>query len=168
MIGGVVFPNGAGGLKHLAHALQMFQGDFASQFVLAVAFQAADHHRVRRRPDRTAPVAAGRIEAFLVGGRSRHAVTAAEGFGLPVIEAMACGAPVLSVAQGSVPEFATGAALLVPDSSVEHLSAGLARVIGEPELRARLSSSGLERARSITWRVTAERILDALMKAAAT
>lgn len=85
-------------------------------------------------------------------------VTDAEGFGLPVIEAMACGTPVVSVAQGSVPEFATGAALLVESSSVEHLASGLERMIGSVALRRQLAARGLERAGTITWRITAERI----------
>jgi glycosyltransferase involved in cell wall biosynthesis len=91
-------------------------------------------------------------------------VTDAEGFGLPVIEAMACGTPVVSVARGSVPEFATGAALLVESSSIEHLASGLEQVIGSEALRQRLSESGLERARAITWSVTAERIASALFR----
>jgi glycosyltransferase involved in cell wall biosynthesis len=91
-------------------------------------------------------------------------VTDAEGFGLPVIESMACGTPVISVARGSVPEFATGAALLVESSSVEHLASGLEEVIGNPARRRQLAESGLERARSITWSITAERIASALYR----
>jgi glycosyltransferase involved in cell wall biosynthesis len=93
-------------------------------------------------------------------------VTEAEGFGLPVIEAMACGTPVLSVAQGSVPEFATGAALLVPTSAAEDLAAGLERLMEDDALRRDLAGRGLERAREITWRTTAERVLAALETAA--
>jgi glycosyltransferase involved in cell wall biosynthesis len=91
-------------------------------------------------------------------------VTDAEGFGLPVIEAMACGTPVVSVARGSVPEFATGAALLVESSSVEHLAQGLEQVIGSDTLRLELAERGLERAREITWSITAERIASALYR----
>jgi glycosyltransferase involved in cell wall biosynthesis len=91
-------------------------------------------------------------------------VTDAEGFGLPVIESMACGTPVVSVARGSVPEFAKGAALLVESSSVEHLASGLEQLIGNAALRQELAESGLERARSITWSITAERIASALSR----
>lgn len=93
-------------------------------------------------------------------------VTEAEGFGLPVIEAMACAAPVLSAAQGSIPEFATNAALLVPSSSVDHLAEGLVRLAERPELRRELGRKGLERASSITWRATAETILRDLVAVA--
>jgi glycosyltransferase involved in cell wall biosynthesis len=88
--------------------------------------------------------------------------TDAEGFGLPVIEAMACGTPVVTVNRGSLPEFATGAAMLVESSSVDDLARGLASVIGDPRLRLELSQKGVERAKQITWRISAERIMEQL------
>jgi glycosyltransferase involved in cell wall biosynthesis len=93
-------------------------------------------------------------------------VTHAEGFGLPVIEAMACGTPVLSVAQGAVPEFATGAALLVPSSSAEDLAVGLEQLISDVTLRQELSEQGPRRAATITWQFTAERTLEELVAVA--
>ena len=85
--------------------------------------------------------------------------TQAEGFGIPVLESMACGTPVVTVAQGSIPEFATGAALLVATSSVEDLADGLERMLSDSDLRRDLSEKGLARAAQITWKISAEKIM---------
>lgn len=90
----------------------------------------------------------------------------AEGFGIPVIEAMACGTPVMTVNQGSLSEFATGAAHLVENSSVEQLKSGLERLLFDPALRKELSERGIERARSITWKSTAESTMEVLWQVA--
>jgi glycosyltransferase involved in cell wall biosynthesis len=92
--------------------------------------------------------------------------TDAEGFGLPIVEAMACGTPVLSVAQGSVPEVAGDAALLVPSSTVDCLAGGLLRLLREGPLREELRRKGLDRARGLSWRTTAEKTMEALARAA--
>lgn len=90
----------------------------------------------------------------------------AEGFGIPVIEAMACGTPVISVNQGSIAEFAPGAALLTEDSSVDQLANAMAKMISDPDLRTDLAAKGLERAKSITWKITAEKTMNELWKLA--
>lgn len=78
-----------------------------------------------------------------------------EGFGLPPVEAMACGCPVISSDQGSLPEVVGDAALLVDPTSVPSIEAALTHVAASPELRKSLVESGLERARSFDWDETA-------------
>jgi glycosyltransferase involved in cell wall biosynthesis len=73
-----------------------------------------------------------------------------EGFGLPILEAMACGAPVVTSTTGAAPEIAGDAALLVDPFDVAAIEAGLERVT-IPEERQRLTALGLERARRFSW-----------------
>lgn len=78
-----------------------------------------------------------------------------EGFGLPALEAMACGAPVLTSDTTSIPEVTGSAAMLVSPTRVEDIEYGLRRLLANPDLRARLGKAGAERAQSFTWERTA-------------
>src|SRR5262245_40927137 len=74
-----------------------------------------------------------------------------EGFGMPVLEAMACGAPVLASNTSSLPEVAGDAALLVDPTDTAALADGLARLATDAGLRAELRARGLARAAEFTW-----------------
>lgn len=90
----------------------------------------------------------------------------AEGFGIPVIEAMAAGTPVLTTARGALAEVAGEAALLVEPIDVEAIAEGIAQLDRDPDLRARLAAAGLDRARTYSPARHAERLI-ALYRAAA-
>jgi alpha-1,3-rhamnosyl/mannosyltransferase len=87
-----------------------------------------------------------------------------EGFGIPVLEAMLCGAPVVTSAGSAMQEVADGAAELVDPTDVSSIAAGIERALGR---RAELSAAGLERARRFGWAATAEAAVSAYRKAAA-
>jgi glycosyltransferase involved in cell wall biosynthesis len=82
-----------------------------------------------------------------------------EGFGLPVLEAMACGTPVITSTVSSLPEVAGDAALLVNPYDVEELASAIEKVLSDSELRTKLITKGLERARLFSWEKTARETL---------
>jgi glycosyltransferase involved in cell wall biosynthesis len=81
--------------------------------------------------------------------------SAFEGFGLPVLEAMACGLPVVTSASSSLLEVAGDAAITVEPGSDEALAQGVARILNQEGLRERLRGAGLLRVRGWTWDATA-------------
>lgn len=90
----------------------------------------------------------------------------AETFGNPLVEAMACGAPVVSSSSAAMPEIVGDAALLCNPLDHEDMSRALLNVLEDPELAARLSRKGLERAQSFSWKKTARQTADVLLEAA--
>jgi glycosyltransferase involved in cell wall biosynthesis len=89
-----------------------------------------------------------------------------EGFGLPVLEAMAFGTPVVTSDRSSLPEVGGDAVEYVDPRSVASIAAGLERVLSSPERRAELAARAQARARWFTWARTAEIMLAALEDAA--
>ncbi len=79
-----------------------------------------------------------------------------EGFGLPVLEAMACGTPVITSNASSLPEVAGDAALLVPAEDTEALAAAMTRVWNDPTLAAAMQEAGLAQASRFSWQRTAQ------------
>jgi glycosyltransferase involved in cell wall biosynthesis len=78
-----------------------------------------------------------------------------EGFGLPVLEAMACGTVVITSAVSSLPEIVADAGVLLPPADEDALSKAMLRLINDPLERRRLADAGLARAAQFTWRNTA-------------
>lgn len=83
-----------------------------------------------------------------------------EGFGLPVLEAMACGVPVITSNVSSLPEVAGDAAVLVDPRSEEELRQGILRLLEDGELRKQLREKGLARSRLFSWEKTARATLE--------
>jgi glycosyltransferase involved in cell wall biosynthesis len=79
-----------------------------------------------------------------------------EGFGIPVLEAMACGTPVLTSNLSALPEVAGDAGLLVDPYDTDAIAQGLVDLLDHQERREDLARRGLERARRFTWRQVAE------------
>lgn len=88
-----------------------------------------------------------------------------EGFGIPPLEAMACGAPVIATRTGAIGEYAEGAAVLVAPGDREALRVSLARVVADASLRRELRARGPERAQSWGWDRAARLMFDLLRHA---
>ncbi|MBL4307080.1 glycosyltransferase family 4 protein [Vibrio fluvialis] len=83
-----------------------------------------------------------------------------EGFGLPIVEAMASGAPVITSNRGATAEVSGHAALLVNPEDEEDIAQAMLQLINQPELRAQLSASEIEFVKRYQWRNTVEEILE--------
>jgi alpha-1,3-rhamnosyl/mannosyltransferase len=102
---------------------------------------------------------------FLYGGARLFVyVSLYEGFGLPIAEAMACGAPVITSNTSSMPEVAASAALLVNPFDTDEISKELARGLIDNEWRSNAKIKGLKRASELTWTNTVSETLNVYHK----
>jgi glycosyltransferase involved in cell wall biosynthesis len=90
-----------------------------------------------------------------------------EGFGLPLLEAMACGVPVVCSNRASLPEVAGDAALLVDPTDEPAIAAALVRALHDDDLRREMVAKGLRRAREFTWDRAARNLLSVYREVAA-
>ncbi len=89
-----------------------------------------------------------------------------EGFGLPTLEAMACGTPVVTTNVSSLPEVVGDAAILVSPDDAEEMAVAMWRVISDEGLRDTLSKKGLNRAKAFSWEKAAKETLEVYRKVA--
>jgi glycosyltransferase involved in cell wall biosynthesis len=82
-----------------------------------------------------------------------------EGFGLPALEAMACGTPVVAACNSSYPEVLGEAGMLVDPIQIDQIAGALQIVLGDPNLYHRLRSAGLRRAAFFTWERSANQMI---------
>jgi len=106
------------------------------------------------------------LPGFLGGAMVVAYPSHGEGFGLPVLEAMACGAPVLTTPRLSLPEVG-GDAVAYTEPDVASIAAALRGLLDDPDRRARLGAAGLERSGEFTWAASAEAHLAAYARALA-
>lgn len=85
-----------------------------------------------------------------------------EGFGIPLIEAMACGCPVLTSRTASPPEVTNGAAILVNPYDVDDIASGMLRILTKPSLQKEMVNKGLQRAQEFSWDKCAMAVLEVL------
>jgi glycosyltransferase involved in cell wall biosynthesis len=108
----------------------------------------------------TGAVPPGTLDALYRGADALIYPSLYEGFGLPVIEAMARGIPTVISTSSSLPEVAGDAALAVDPASVPALAEAIGSVLTDPGLAGRLAASGRERASAFSWDRTARQTLD--------
>jgi len=105
------------------------------------------------------------LPALYSGAAAFLCVSLYEGFGLPLLEAMACGTPVLASGISSIPEVIGDAGLLVDPLEPGEIAAAMEKLAGEPALAEELSRKGIERAAGFTWRKAAGSIMGIYEKA---
>ncbi len=111
----------------------------------------------------TGYVADADLPALLSGALAFVFPSLYEGFGMPVLEAMACGTPVLTSAISALPEVAGDAALLVDPRDEHAIASALARLLSDADLRADLRARGLARTACFTWERCARETLYLLL-----
>ncbi len=110
---------------------------------------------------RLGPVSEKRLRTLYRGAIALAYPSLYEGFGLPLVEAMACGTPVIASDTASMPEVLGGAGILVDRADGQAWTSAIVDVVNNEQTRGRLRAAGLRRAAEFTWERTAKITLDA-------
>ncbi|MBI2920195.1 MAG: glycosyltransferase family 4 protein [Planctomycetes bacterium] len=166
----VLFPGSLGIRKNVPNMIRAFRSFNAAgdhEFVLAGDPPKAFSYRAEDLGALKGPdlrflgfVPDADLPALYGGARALFYVTSYEGFGLPILDAFACGCPVVTTDRGATAEVAGGAALLADPDDVASMSGALRRLCSDPALPAELRARGSVRARDFSWRKTAEQTLE--------
>ncbi len=110
-------------------------------------------------------VPAADLPALVASARVLAYPSLYEGFGLPPLEAMASGVPVVTSNRSSMPEVVGEAGLLVSPESTDEIAESVLRLVSDGDLRARLVEAGLKRAANFNWEKTARAVLETYLRA---
>lgn len=122
--------------------------------------------RLRSRVDFVGPVPEAKLPSLYRGAQALIFPSLYEGFGLPILEAMGCGIPVVTSNTTALPEVAGDAALLVDPTSIEQIARATEQIVSDSSLRQHLRWKGLKRCAQFSWQRTAEKVRDLLTASA--
>jgi len=146
------------GQSGLAQAMRLvFTGDSAPQLARCI-----EKHHLTTSVGFVGRVPESRLPPLYRGAEALIFPSLYEGFGLPILESMACGTPVVTANITAMPETAGGAALLVDPTSVDEIANATKRIVTDTSLRRELRDKGLTRAAKFSWQNTAAHVREIL------
>ena len=122
--------------------------------------------KIESRVHFVGPVSEDELPALYRGAIALVFPSLMEGFGLPPLEAMACGTPVVASRTTAIPEVVGDAGLLIDPLDVDDIRQGIERVLEDSALRAAMRQSGLARARLFSWEIVAAKVNRVIQEAA--
>lgn len=136
----------------------VFTGEPVADIVRSI-----EAHQLRSRVTFVGIVPEAKLPSLYRGAEALIFPSLYEGFGLPILEAMACGTPVVTANTTAMPEVAGDAALLVDPSSAKQIAHAMGRILSDTPLRQQLRDKGIARAAQFSWTNTVSRVREVLI-----